>query len=50
MYDWDVRHVLTSYLHLLGMSCRGSKFGSCCSKWGYCGSDKGYCGEGCQPG
>ncbi|KAF2198531.1 hypothetical protein GQ43DRAFT_378419, partial [Delitschia confertaspora ATCC 74209] len=31
-----------------GVTCLGSKFGSCCSKWGYCGSSKDYCGAGCQ--
>ena len=31
-----------------GMTCKGSRFGRCCSKWGYCGSTDRYCGTGCQ--
>ncbi|KAH3976071.1 hypothetical protein HBH98_042480 [Parastagonospora nodorum] len=30
------------------MTCRGSKFGSCCSQHGYCGTSKDYCNNGCQ--
>ncbi|KAH5182706.1 hypothetical protein HBH76_152460 [Parastagonospora nodorum] len=33
-----------------GMTCRGSKFGNCCSQYSYCGSGESYCGKGCQPG
>lgn len=34
-----------------GITCNGSKFGSCCSQHGYCGSTGPYCGAdvGCQP-
>src|ERR1700761_3163339 len=31
-----------------GISCQGSKFGSCCSQFGHCGSTQDYCGRGCQ--
>ena len=32
----------------VGLTCTGSKFGSCCSVHGFCGSDAAYCGDGCQ--
>lgn len=31
-----------------GVTCLGSRFGSCCSEHGYCGSSKDYCKGGCQ--
>ncbi|KAF2023810.1 hypothetical protein EK21DRAFT_49335, partial [Setomelanomma holmii] len=33
-----------------GLTCLGSKFGSCCSQYSYCGSSTAYCGEGCKGG
>jgi hypothetical protein len=30
-------------------TCRGSRFGCCCSKYGYCGITEAHCGEGCNP-
>ncbi|KAJ3547832.1 hypothetical protein NM208_g1312 [Fusarium decemcellulare] len=32
-----------------GKTCKGSKFGDCCSSSGYCGSSKDHCQAGCQP-
>ena len=32
------------------LTCKGSKFGDCCSAYGYCGSTSDYCGKGCQSG
>jgi hypothetical protein len=31
-----------------GFTCKGSKFGNCCSQYNYCGSSKYYCKTGCQ--
>ncbi|KAF2746618.1 carbohydrate-binding module family 18 protein [Sporormia fimetaria CBS 119925] len=31
-----------------GVTCQGSKFGSCCSEHGWCGSSDAYCKAGCQ--
>ncbi|KAH4177573.1 hypothetical protein HBH70_023900 [Parastagonospora nodorum] len=31
------------------VTCKGSKFGNCCSKYGYCGSSSSYCDAGCNP-
>ncbi|KAH4354143.1 hypothetical protein HBH98_015300 [Parastagonospora nodorum] len=31
------------------VTCKGSKFGKCCSKYGYCGSSSSYCDAGCNP-
>ncbi|KAF2877526.1 hypothetical protein BDV95DRAFT_150887 [Massariosphaeria phaeospora] len=31
-----------------GYTCKGSKFGDCCSQYGWCGRTKDYCGNGCQ--
>ncbi|KAH6892600.1 hypothetical protein B0T10DRAFT_483971 [Thelonectria olida] len=31
-----------------GYTCKGSKFGNCCSFYGYCGSTTSYCGTGCD--
>ncbi|KAI5460213.1 hypothetical protein BGZ63DRAFT_389732 [Mariannaea sp. PMI_226] len=31
-----------------GYTCKGSKFGDCCSFYGYCGSTTAYCGTGCD--
>ncbi|KAF2826341.1 hypothetical protein CC86DRAFT_455863 [Ophiobolus disseminans] len=33
-----------------GMTCKGSKYGNCCSNQSYCGKTEAYCGTGCQPG
>ncbi|KAM7211771.1 carbohydrate-binding module family 18 protein [Rhypophila decipiens] len=32
-----------------GVTCKGSRFGGCCSEHGFCGSTADYCGDGCQP-
>ncbi|KAL2255308.1 hypothetical protein VTK26DRAFT_3646 [Humicola hyalothermophila] len=32
-----------------GVTCSGSRFGTCCSAHGFCGSTSDYCGDGCQP-
>lgn len=32
-----------------GMTCSGSKFGSCCSIFGHCGSGNDYCSNHCDP-
>ncbi|RII19138.1 hypothetical protein CUC08_Gglean001801 [Alternaria sp. MG1] len=32
----------------VGMTCKGSQWGNCCSQYGYCGRTKDYCGTGCQ--
>ncbi|KAI6750793.1 hypothetical protein HG530_014243 [Fusarium avenaceum] len=29
-------------------TCKGSKFGDCCSAQGWCGKEKDHCGTGCQ--
>lgn len=34
----------------VGLTCKGSAFGNCCSKYNYCGSTVEYCGAGCQSG
>ncbi|KAK3209831.1 hypothetical protein GRF29_44g732429 [Pseudopithomyces chartarum] len=34
----------------VGLTCRGSNFGECCSSHGYCGSTPAYCQTGCQSG
>ena len=31
-----------------GFTCRGSKFGKCCSIYGWCGKGPAYCGEACE--
>ncbi|KAF2829555.1 hypothetical protein CC86DRAFT_269684, partial [Ophiobolus disseminans] len=31
-----------------GQTCRGSRYGNCCSQYSYCGSTTDYCGKGCQ--
>ncbi|KAI1861368.1 uncharacterized protein JN550_010898 [Neoarthrinium moseri] len=31
-----------------GVTCKGSKYGNCCSENGYCGASVDYCGDGCQ--
>jgi hypothetical protein len=31
-----------------GFTCKGSKWGECCSPYGYCGSTGSYCGDKCQ--
>ncbi|KAF4982655.1 hypothetical protein FZEAL_1762 [Fusarium zealandicum] len=31
-------------------TCKGSRYGSCCSKYGNCGKTDAYCGSGCQNG
>ncbi|KAK3352206.1 hypothetical protein B0T25DRAFT_567505 [Lasiosphaeria hispida] len=33
-----------------GVTCAGSRYGTCCSAHGFCGSTSDYCGEGCQLG
>ncbi|KAF2823788.1 hypothetical protein CC86DRAFT_468803, partial [Ophiobolus disseminans] len=33
-----------------GLTCKGSRYGDCCSQYSYCGSTDGYCGKGCQEG
>ncbi|KAK3943387.1 carbohydrate-binding module family 18 protein [Diplogelasinospora grovesii] len=33
-----------------GVTCAGSRYGSCCSEHGFCGSTSDYCGAGCQVG
>ncbi|KFY68934.1 hypothetical protein V496_00685 [Pseudogymnoascus sp. VKM F-4515 (FW-2607)] len=30
-------------------TCKGSKFGRCCSKFGYCGITEAHCDKGCNP-
>ena len=32
-----------------GMTCKGSKFGKCCSIYGWCGKGDAYCGDACDP-
>ncbi|CAK7230130.1 hypothetical protein SCUCBS95973_007467 [Sporothrix curviconia] len=32
-----------------GVTCFGSRFGSCCSANGFCGRTADYCGQSCQP-
>ncbi|GAB7360506.1 hypothetical protein MBLNU230_g8456t1 [Neophaeotheca triangularis] len=32
-----------------GFTCKGSKFGKCCSIYGYCGSKEDHCGPACDP-
>ncbi|KAF2034184.1 hypothetical protein EK21DRAFT_85629 [Setomelanomma holmii] len=32
------------------VTCKGSKYGNCCSRYGWCGSTSGYCGTGCHSG
>ncbi|KAF1914816.1 hypothetical protein BDU57DRAFT_531232 [Ampelomyces quisqualis] len=34
----------------VGMTCKGSKYGNCCSQYSYCGSTQDYCGSTCQSG
>ena len=31
-----------------GFTCKGSKFGHCCSIYGWCGKGEAYCGEACD--
>ncbi|KAF1984824.1 multicopper oxidase [Aulographum hederae CBS 113979] len=31
-----------------GFTCKGSKFGDCCSEYGFCGSSPEYCSAGCR--
>ncbi|KAJ4260593.1 hypothetical protein NW762_007336 [Fusarium torreyae] len=31
-------------------TCKGSRYGNCCSKYGNCGKTSDYCGSGCQSG
>ncbi|KAL6915996.1 hypothetical protein ACHAP8_006411 [Fusarium lateritium] len=31
-------------------TCKGSRYGNCCSKYGNCGKTGEYCGNGCQSG
>lgn len=31
-----------------GFTCKGSKFGACCSIYGWCGKGEAYCGEACN--
>ncbi|KAH6949364.1 hypothetical protein EDB82DRAFT_545917 [Fusarium venenatum] len=31
-------------------TCKGSRYGNCCSKYGNCGKTDEYCGNGCQSG
>ncbi|EXK77175.1 hypothetical protein FOQG_18110 [Fusarium oxysporum f. sp. raphani 54005] len=31
-------------------TCKGSRYGDCCSKYGSCGKTDAYCGSGCQSG
>ncbi|KAG8673282.1 hypothetical protein FPOAC2_06725 [Fusarium poae] len=31
-------------------TCKGSRYGNCCSKYGNCGKTSEYCGNGCQSG
>jgi hypothetical protein len=32
-----------------GFTCKGSKFGKCCSIYGWCGRGESYCGQACDP-
>lgn len=32
-----------------GFTCKGSKFGQCCSIYGWCGRGEAYCGDACDP-